>query len=421
MKYIQNKLGRQLMLMILIIFEIIIITLGFLLPKFLTPIYEKNIYNSLKGPLEVLSRDIATKNITTDVAYLYRDESGIYQSKNFTHVIAISPELLFKKVAKENGTLEYEGKTYFYSKNASNNVTKLAITSENYMNTIRYSIFHALFPILFFAFAFILLIVFFWSRMVVKKIEKLKQKIDNIDNEQFAHQLDFKTDDEINSLAQAIEQMRISLINQEKYKNQMYQNISHDFKTPLTVIKSYIEAVDDGVETKENAFLVIKEQTNKLETKVHSLLYLNKLDYLKEQKKEKNEEIDIQKIIDSSIEKMKHQRKDVVFKTMIDQSKFYGTDDLWESIIDNLLNNFIRYAKKEIKITIKNGKIILYNDGPNIDESLLNNLFNPFKKGMKGQFGLGLSIVKKTLNLLNYDITIKNHSKRGVSFIIEKQ
>ena len=40
-------------------------------------------------------------------------------------------------------------------------------------------------------------------------------------------------------------------------------------------------------------------------------------------------------------------------------------------------------------------------------------------KGIKGQFGLGLSIVKKTLNLLNYDISIRN-SKKGVSFIIKK-
>ena len=64
----------------------------------------------------------------------------------------------------------------------------------------------------------------------------------------------------------------------------MYQNISHDFKTPLTVIKSYIEAVEDGVEDEKNAFKVISQQTSKLEQKVHSLLYLNKLDYLKDSK-----------------------------------------------------------------------------------------------------------------------------------------
>ena len=110
-------------------------------------------------------------------------------------------------------------------------------------------------------------------------------------------------DDEIKSLGLAIEDMRLSLINQEEYRNQMYQNISHDFKTPLTVIKSYIEAVEDGVEDEATALNVIKEQTSKLEQKVHSLLYLNKLDYLKTSKNINIEQVDMKKILEDEIEK----------------------------------------------------------------------------------------------------------------------
>ena len=91
---------------------------------------------------------------------------------------------------------------------------------------------------------------------------------------------------------------------------------------------------------------------------------------------------------------------------------------MWEAIIDNLLNNFVRYADKTIKITIKNNKIILYNDGPNIDPNILNDIFTPYKKGVKGQFGLGLSIVKKTIMLLGYEISVHNE-KKGISFIIK--
>ena len=91
---------------------------------------------------------------------------------------------------------------------------------------------------------------------------------------------------------------------------------------------------------------------------------------------------------------------------------------MWEAIIDNILNNFIRYANKTVKITIKNSKITFYNDGPNIDDNVLNNIFTPYEKGIKGVFGLGLSIVKKTLQFLKYDITIEN-VKRGVKFIIK--
>ena len=97
---------------------------------------------------------------------------------------------------------------------------------------------------------------------------------------------------------------------------------------------------------------------------------------------------------------------------------YRGTFDMWEAIIDNLLNNFVRYADKTIKITIKNNKIILYNDGPNIDPNILNDIFTPYKKGVKGQFGLGLSIVKKTIMLLGYEISVHNE-KKGISFIIK--
>ena len=228
--------------------------------------------------------------------------------------------------------------------------------------------------------------------------------------------------DEIHSLELAIEDMRLSLKNQEEYRNQMYQNISHDFKTPLTVIKSYIEAVEDEVEDTKTALPIIKDQALKLENKVHSLLYLNKLDYIREMNLIQMEEVDIKRILDASIEKFKYYNKDLEMKVnVLANGKFYGTVDSWETVIDNLLNNFIRYAEKEIRVTIKRNQIIFYNDGPNISSDLLEAIFIPFRKGVKGEFGLGLSIVKKTLSYMHYDIRVKNHTKTGVSFVITKE
>ena len=282
------------------------------------------------------------------------------------------------------------------------------------------SIIGAILPTLLGTFLLIGLTLVIWSTIVVRKIEKLKNKIDNIDNPDYDHKVDFQIDDEMRSLALAIEDMRISLINQEEYRNQMYQNISHDFKTPLTVIKSYIEAVEDGVEDKTTALNTIKVQTNKLEQKVHSLLYLNKLDYLKNTKNINMDQIDMEKVIHQEVDKFKYNRKDIKFEINIDKkSTYYGSVENWETILDNLLSNFMRYTKTTIKITAKQNKIILYNDGDQIDRDFLEAIFTPFRKGIKGQFGLGLSIVKKTLNLMEYDITIRNE-KKGVSFIITR-
>lgn len=164
---------------------------------------------------------------------------------------------------------------------------------------------------------------------------------------------------------------------------------------------------------------IIKEQVEKLEIKVHSLLYLNKLNYIKETKKYKNEKTDVLKVIDQSVKKFKAVRPDIKWEIKNDtKTVFRGTYDTWEAIIDNLLNNFMRYTKENIKITLKNGKITLYNDGNNIDPNILKDIFNPYKKGINGQFGLGLSIVKQTILLFGYEIIVHNE-KKGVSFIIK--
>lgn len=419
MKYIQNKLGRQLILILVIIFDIVLVTVGFILPNLLTPIYETSVYNALKNPLDMIGNNLEGNNISNEIAYLYIVDGKIYTSNNYSKIVNLEKKELLNNIKSEYGNFKYKKKTYYYYISQDEKAMKVAVANETYLSKLRSDIMVSVISLFLLAFLLIALIILFWSTMVVKKIEKLKLKIDNIENDNFNHKIEFKADDEIKSLSMSIEDMRLSLKMQEEYKNNMYQNISHDFKTPLTVIKSYVEAVEDGVEDKDSALKVIKEQTDKLEKKVYSLLYLNKLDYLKDKKNETNSALDISEVINASIEKFKYQRKDVKFTASIDNSKFNGTFDLWETIIDNILNNFIRYAKKEINITVKNNKLTLFNDGPNIDNNIVDDIFNPFKKGIKGQFGLGLSIVKKTLNLLNYDISIVN-SKKGVSFIIKK-
>ena len=64
-----------------------------------------------------------------------------------------------------------------------------------------------------------------------------------------------------------------------------------------TIGTEYIEAVEDGIEDSTNALKIIKEQSIKLENKVRSLLYLNKLDYFKDVNGIELKSIDIEKII----------------------------------------------------------------------------------------------------------------------------
>lgn len=413
------KLSNQLLWVVAVACVIIITSLGIVLPRMIMPVLESNIYSYLREPLRIMNDQVDKSLLNTKIAYIDINNDVVSTSENIQDIIRYKDiKDLTNKMREEQGKFVYYNKTYYYYKIKINDEIRIALTDDTYIKEEKTKMISKIFPIVILTFLIIGILLVLWSTMIVRKIEKLKLKIDNIDNDDFNHNINFEVDDEIKSLSLAIEDMRLSLKNQGEIRNQMYQNISHDFKTPISVIKSYIEAVDDGIEDNDKALEVIKEQTNKLEQKVQSLLYLNKLDYLKGIEKFDIEEVDLRKIVEEEVNKFKFTNKEINFTVESDKkSKYYGTIDNWETILDNLLSNFIRYAQKEIKVTLKNNRVILYNDGEKIDDNLLEGIFTPFRKGVKGQFGLGLSIVKKTLNLMNYDIFIKNE-KKGVSFTI---
>ena len=417
-----NKLSHQLLILIIVVFLAFFLTLSIILPQVIIPSAERNIYSYLREPLEFVQSDIDTDLITTEIAYLYEIDNTVAYSDNIHDIIDFKDVSEIMNAFTDNyGKFIYKNQIYYYYTLHNDDVTKIALTNDTYIEKTKQDILDTVLPVVMVAFLIIALVLILWGSLIVRKIEKLKNKIDNIDNDNYDHTLSFSLDDEMRSLEMAIEDMRISLKDQEEYRNQMYQNISHDFKTPLTVIKSYIEAYNDKIEDANTVIDVISDQTEKLELKVHSLLYLNKLDYLKENKNVVYELVDVKKIIDTAIKEFKFRRKDVKFIVSYDKfSKFYGTYDYFETVIDNILTNFMRYADSTIKITIKNNRLTLYNDGPNIEDTLLEGIFTPFRKGIKGEFGLGLSIVKKTLLLMNYDIKVKNE-KKGVSFVISKK
>ena len=417
---------EQLLILCLVILGIIVISLGIILPNNLIPIYETNVYNYLKQPLSfVRNEEDVNDSINTEIAYIYiNDLSGtsISISDNLPEIVDINNinKLLSKiDLTTDEGKFKYKTTTYYYVSSIKNEKIKIAITNDSYITRMKHSILFTIFKVVGIALILISFSVLVWANSLVNRIKRIKDKIDNINNDKYNYKTDERYHDELYILDKTVEDMRVYLKEQEEYKNQMYQNISHDFKTPITVMKSYIEAYEDGIETKKKTLQVIKEQLKKLELKVHSLLYLNKLNYIQDKKDNLNVQYDVSITINAAVDKFKMSRPDVEFVLDIDKKStiFRGNADMWEAIIDNILNNFMRYAKKQVKITVKNNKIILYNDGDVIDEKVLNNIFTPYEKGVNGVFGLGLSIVKKTLHFLNYDISIEN-VKNGVKFTI---
>ncbi|MCY7842936.1 secretion stress-responsive two-component system sensor histidine kinase CssS, partial [Bacillus spizizenii] len=158
-----------------------------------------------------------------------------------------------------------------------------------------------------------------------------------------------------------------------------------------------------------------------LEKKIKDLLYLTKLDYLAKQKVQ-HDMFSIVEVTEEVIERLKWARKELLWEIDVEEDILMpGDPEQWNKLLENILENQIRYAETKIEISMKqddrNIVITIKNDGPHIEDEMLSSLYEPFNKGKKGEFGIGLSIVKRILTLHKASISIEN-DKTGVTYRI---
>lgn len=258
-----------------------------------------------------------------------------------------------------------------------------------------------------------------WNKRLINNLKDIQNKLDYIGEGHLEKSIE--VDDytlEIEELMKSLETMRKKLYENEKVKQDMIHNISHDLKTPLAVIKNYAEGIIDGVYpygSVEETAHVIYNQAERLEKKVQGLLYLNRLDYIKNQNEEYGK-FAIGDLVKEVVEYMNDMDDSILMLVEVDDSTFVGDKEKWRVVIENLIDNSKRYAKSKIIVTAKDGELSVYNDGPHIEESIYGSIFNPFEVGKGGVTGLGLSIVKKTVKLYGYEVDFNNEEDFGVSF-----
>ncbi len=408
-------LKKQFIILVILYLFILYTLLKIFIPNSILSQTEESLYNRLILSITLINKNKISNIDNSEIAYIYINDKIVYTSSNFSKITKEDANKILGYIKQPKGNFTISSKKYYYVKIDD----IISITDDKYIKqVIKNTIKSIKLPIML-SILIVSIPAIIWITIIVLKILKLKEKSDNIDNNRYNHKFDFYIDDELKKLNHSLENMRESFMKNEEYKNELYQNISHDFKTPLSIIKSYTEAREDNMCTYEEYMKVIKEQSTDLERRVRSLLYLNKLDYLSNYNRE-IKEVDISKLVKDEIKKFKYLNREISIKYSTDNSKIYGNYELLEGVFDNILTNSYRYANKIISITIKNGKITIYNDGEHIKEDIIDYMFTPFRKGIKGDFGLGLSIVKKSLKLINYNIYAVNE-KVGVSFIISKK
>lgn len=265
------------------------------------------------------------------------------------------------------------------------------------------------------------------ARYLSNPLVTLEKRVKKLANRDWHEPIQLQRKDEIGRLGQSVEQLRNQLIRQDEAQQSFLQHISHELKTPVMVIRSYVQSIRDGIYPKgdlTSTVQVIEEEAERLEKRIRNLLYLTKLDYMAT-RKPLHETFDMAQLIREVIERLRWRRRELDWSLKLSSLEIKGNIEQWRVALENLFDNQIRYAREQVKISLSaggsgNGAALLHiwNDGPAIEREIMDRLFQKFNKGYKGEFGLGLAVVQRIASLHNAKVWAANEEE-GVSFYLE--
>lgn len=294
----------------------------------------------------------------------------------------------------------------------------VSFMNDTYAGEMRSSLMDSTIYITVLVFFLMLMVLLFWVFSIIHPLNQIKSYITQI-KEGKDVDLYINRDDEIGDVAKELRALTEELAKQQKSKEEMIHNISHDLKTPIATIKSYSESIKDGIYPYgdlEGSVDVILDNANRLEQKVHSLLYMNRVEYLVSSDAE-GVSTNMKEVIEEVVLNAKVIRPEIELITDLEEVYFDGLLEAWRVAIENILQNAFRYSKSYIKIELHENDLRISNDGPKMDESRIQSLFLPYIKGEGGRFGLGLSIVAKVVQANKYKVEGMN-TEDGVCFRI---
>ena len=278
-----------------------------------------------------------------------------------------------------------------------------------------------------------IVIAMFLSRRIAKPISDMTKKATKLADGNY--NLVFKNTgiNELDELANSLNYLEQEVSKTDTYRRDLMANVSHDLKTPLTMIKAYAEmikdiTIDDKEKTIKNLDVII-EETERLNILVNDILELSKL-----QNNQDNldiEEFDIVLLIKDILRRYEIIKETENYNLILEspESIIVKADKKRISqVIYNLINNAVNYTGDDLKVIVrlteesKDCLVEIIDTGKGIDEEDLQNIWNRYYKQEKNHkrnvigTGLGLSIVKNILEQHHFDYGVKSIKNHGTTF-----
>lgn len=273
------------------------------------------------------------------------------------------------------------------------------------------------------------------SKMLNKPIIQITNEAKKLSKGNTSLNLEKSNIYEIDELSKALEYANNEINKTDELRRDLLANVSHDLKTPLTMIKAYAEMTrdfgNDPEKNKENLNIIIDE-TDRLTILVNDILNLSKLEANYE--KLEKIEFDIVELIKKIIKKYNiiKETENYIFNLKLPKKAIvYGDINKISQVIYNLINNAINYTGKDLTVTIeviekkKTYLVNIIDTGKGIKKEEQDIIWNKYYKNEKNHkrnkvgTGVGLSIVKNILDNHNFIYGVKSELNKGTTFYFE--
>lgn len=280
-----------------------------------------------------------------------------------------------------------------------------------------------------------LIAAYFLSRKFSNPITRITEESKKLSRGNYDVKFKDSTIEEISELADTLNNTALELSKTDNLRRELLANVSHDLKTPLTLIKANAEMVKDltfANEEKRNKNLdVIIKETDRLNMLVEDILDLSRAQ--SKTMKLELKRLNLNELIESILTRYEVLKEKSGYKIVFNSDNEYvikADRKRLEQVIYNLINNAINYTGKDKQVTVnlKNKKnIIIFeviDTGKGIKKEDIDYIWDKYYKADKSYHrvtvgtGLGLSIVKNILEMHNFKYGVET-SKKGTKFYFE--
>lgn len=218
----------------------------------------------------------------------------------------------------------------------------------------------------------------------------------------------------------------------ETLKTDFVSNVSHEMKTPISIIKNYAQLLQSGrasEEQKKEYAKEIEDTAERLSSLISNILRLNRLEHQRITPEVKAYDVCRQLCESIFLYEDAIEKKEIGFEADIEDTAVIKADeDLMELVWNNLLSNAVKFTEQGGFISIRQTsdeshiRVAVSDTGCGISKESINHIFDKFYQGdtshsTKGN-GLGLALVKRVLELMDGEIQITSEEGKGSTFLV---